>query len=673
LLASGASSLEASPPRPLALRDISRFSRFSVPTRGHNAMGATEDDELPDFNPSIYKVVRELKRDDHGVYNCLASIVQDAAFVRRVVARYPDFPVFANLRCGVWYVGGRGGAGAVAGDAASADGTVDDTRAPAAGTCNFKSTDGHCNNWSFSATRLNLHVAEAAAKHGGCVIVDATRSTTKRFPDSFSKTIPTWAEVLNRAVVRAPAATAAHRDDDHDHDDSERDHDHETRARWTDGPHLPPWVAENERQRIRERVPGFQDQLASVHPNISQLAAHLEAPLRCVWVSQETRSLPCVRDRRAADDDDDEPSGDSTGPPAFIPLVLLSASAPLQWHGERRSSDEGYPYAYIPGAGDDEETWARGLDAETFWARRREIVDAGPTGCVAAVDRVTGGPVNKRNGGGGRRGRRVAGGPRGTLDAVGEGLEGMGLGSGPGSADLSNLAARGCLSPAARAEASARVAAEGGGALDEGGVRWLAEGRGEVRGADPGAEMGADSSAVSRSALRGVALGSAAALARPETWDAFDAVLYCGDEPPTISPGFESNPTGGDRDGDVGVAAAYPKPYLHVARTDVSDGLPAALAFLRARLGDETGAPRGRVLVACGDGVDHCVGVAVARLISEDARAGSNPAGVVAAAPVTKDEVRRRLAEVSARHPDAMPSRGTLKQVYNYLLHASKG
>ena len=647
------------------LSHLSRFFSVRCRPKATLTMRATEDNELPDFNPSIYKVVRELKRDDHGVYNCLASIVQDAAFVRRVVARYPDFPVFANLRCGVWYVGGRGGAGAVAGDAASADGIVDDTRAPASGTCYFKSTDGHCNNWSFSATRLNLHVAEAAAKHGGCVIVDATRSTTKRFPDSFSKTVPTWAEVLNRAVVRARAATAAHRDDDHD-----GDHDGDARARWTDGPHLPPWVAENERRRIRERVPGFQNQLASVDPDISRLAANLDAPLRCVWVSQETRGLPCVRDGR------DDAADEDSGSPTFTPLVLLSASTPMQWHGERRSSDEGYPYAYIPGAGDDEETWARGLDAETFWARRREIIGAGPAGCVGAVDRITGGPVHKRNGRGG--GGRVAGGPRGTLDTVGEVLEGMGLGAGPGSADASNLAARGCASPAARAEAAARVAAAGGGALDEGGVRWLGDGHGEARVADSGAEPGADSSAASSSALRGVALGSAAALARPETWDAFDAVLYCGDEPPTISPGFES--TGGDRNGDIGVAAAYPKPYLHVrmrsvkvARTDVSDGLPAALAFLRARLGDETGAPRGRVLVACGDGVDHCVGVAVARLISEDARAGSNPDGVVAPAPVTKDEVRRRLAEVSARHPEAMPSRGTLKQVYNYLLRASKG
>jgi hypothetical protein len=34
--------------------------------------------------PNIYKICRALKKDDHGAYNCLASIVQDTAFVRRV-------------------------------------------------------------------------------------------------------------------------------------------------------------------------------------------------------------------------------------------------------------------------------------------------------------------------------------------------------------------------------------------------------------------------------------------------------------------------------------------------------------------------------------------------------------------------------------------------------------
>ena len=70
---------------------------------------AGSEDELPDFTPNIYKVVRELKREDHRAYNCLASIVQDAAFVRAVAAAYPAFARFANLRCGVWYAGaGRG-------------------------------------------------------------------------------------------------------------------------------------------------------------------------------------------------------------------------------------------------------------------------------------------------------------------------------------------------------------------------------------------------------------------------------------------------------------------------------------------------------------------------------------------------------------------------------------
>ena len=34
--------------------------------------------------PSIYQVVRALKKDDHSAYNCLASIVSDTAFVRSV-------------------------------------------------------------------------------------------------------------------------------------------------------------------------------------------------------------------------------------------------------------------------------------------------------------------------------------------------------------------------------------------------------------------------------------------------------------------------------------------------------------------------------------------------------------------------------------------------------------
>jgi hypothetical protein len=71
------------------------------------------------------------------------------------------------------------------------------------GTCHFKSNDGHYAHWNFPLTRyapiadrqpslalsrlclrLNIHVAQAALKHNGLIIVDSTRKG-KRFPDRF--------------------------------------------------------------------------------------------------------------------------------------------------------------------------------------------------------------------------------------------------------------------------------------------------------------------------------------------------------------------------------------------------------------------------------------------------------------------------------------------------------
>eukprot|EP00878_Enallax_costatus_P015728 GHUV01016479.1.p1 GENE.GHUV01016479.1~~GHUV01016479.1.p1 ORF type:complete len:842 (+),score=292.43 GHUV01016479.1:135-2660(+) len=128
---------------------------------------------------SIYRVAREIKKQEHTAFNCLCSIAEDAAFVNEMSVLYPDLPLVANLRCGLWY-------------------TTNPANTP---TCYFKSTDGHQNTLNFSTTRLNWHIAELAAKRGGVLIVDATRKG-KRFPDAFSKTIPIWAAVINRAVAR---------------------------------------------------------------------------------------------------------------------------------------------------------------------------------------------------------------------------------------------------------------------------------------------------------------------------------------------------------------------------------------------------------------------------------------------------------------------------------------
>ena len=166
------------------------------------------------------------------------SVLDDASFVRQIRALYPGLPVFANLRCGLWYV-----------------------ESPT-GTCYFKSTDGHTGQWSFSTVRLNIHVAEAATAAGGCIIVDATRRG-KCFPDSMSKTIPQWAAVMNRAVGQLRGAA----------------------AKRSEEVHLPPWVPQTEQQQIDQRLEQWTDEL-------------LQARRRAA-ISPRVRR-PCCADGRSA-------------------------------------------------------------------------------------------------------------------------------------------------------------------------------------------------------------------------------------------------------------------------------------------------------------------------------------------------------------------------------------
>ena len=122
-----------------------------------NRTQRTADDKPLSLVRSVYQVTRELKKEENGLFNCLNSIVADVTFVGEIRNLYPSLPLVANLRCGLWY-----------------------TPKPDS-TCYFKSTDGHAGNWSFSCTRLNLHVADIAARKGGAIIVDATRKG-KKYP-----------------------------------------------------------------------------------------------------------------------------------------------------------------------------------------------------------------------------------------------------------------------------------------------------------------------------------------------------------------------------------------------------------------------------------------------------------------------------------------------------------
>lgn len=129
------------------------------------AVGSTNDIIIRfSIQPSVNRLLRQLKRQEVGLYNCINSVIDDVHFVKEIANIYPSLPLVANLRCGLWY-------------------TPD-----CAGTCYFKSTDGHYGNWGFSHTRLNLHIARLAAAENGCLIVDATRRG-KTFPVSLPQVL----------------------------------------------------------------------------------------------------------------------------------------------------------------------------------------------------------------------------------------------------------------------------------------------------------------------------------------------------------------------------------------------------------------------------------------------------------------------------------------------------
>jgi len=652
---------------------------------------AEERADLPDFNPNIYKVVRALRKDDHGPYNCLASIVHDAAFVKKVVLAY-DLPTFANLRCGLWYAGQHHGGKDEKGtdpDRVSDD-DEDDIRAPIEGTCYFKSTDGHCNNWSFSGTRLNFHVAETAARNGGCLIVDATRSTTKRFPDSLSKTVPIWAETLNRVLFEKRRGSSREGVPPLEGSREER-----TRDEFRSGPHFPPWVGEQERERVRALLPGFENQLNSVSPDLTPLARIARSPFRCVWISQDTlrRGLPLLSSFAGSKHED------ASLP--FIPLFLVSASAPMRWHGERKVTSDGASFAYVPGAGDDEETWAGGLTADAFWRRRRRRIASAEPGGRAAVPRPFETRRDAESDDDAARGERQTRGrthPRHLWDVS-------------GVSDARRVVS-GCFSPeqkAAVAEASGlplgavadgAVRRLGGGVGgDSEGNRALACGGGDARESRASEPRDSLSNSSPSFALRRVALSSARALSLAETWEKSRAVLCVGDiDVPEemvlrFAASVEDTAAVSDEDARVGAREAHHSecvsglnararvPFLRVkthpwkfSRTDFLDALPVCLGFVRKHVEslemNPDADPEDYVLIACADGADQCVGIAVAHLIASEAKYFSETQRP--GSSVTKDLVRRNLARVSAKHPEASPSRGTLKQVYHYLAQAAE-
>nr|GEV07016.1 initiator tRNA phosphoribosyl transferase [Tanacetum cinerariifolium] len=205
------------------------------------------------------------------------------------------------------------------------------------------------------------------------MIVDSTRKG-KRFPDSMSKTIPIWTCVLNRAILNYRNKKDGVNKPKEGVDSSAQNAD----TTWDSSLHLPLWVPDTEKARIESKLDGWVEQLETSGADISSISSALKKPLRPLWISQKTVIwLNEVPDYNSWD---------------FTPVILISASASSDIYRQKTSSE--FSWNYIPGAGDDEESWARGLTPTLFWNNVYDLINSGPDVCnqkVAAIvekDRV---------------------------------------------------------------------------------------------------------------------------------------------------------------------------------------------------------------------------------------------------------------------------------------------
>ena len=133
-------------------------------------------------------------------------------------------------------------------------------------------------------------------------------------------------------------------------------------SNWDSSVHLPVWVLETEKNAIEGRIEEWADLFESCGADIHSLALGLQKPLRPLWISQNTRIwLNEVPDHQLWD---------------FTPVILVSASASGTVATQRTASE--FSWRYIPGAGDDEESWARGLTPTLFWKHSYDLLDGGP-------------------------------------------------------------------------------------------------------------------------------------------------------------------------------------------------------------------------------------------------------------------------------------------------------
>lgn len=141
---------------------------------------------------------------------------------------------------------------------------------------------------------------------------------------------------------------------------------------WDCSLHLPLWVSETEKAMIEDRLEGWTKELEASGADMASIVSYLRKPLRPLWISQKTVIwLNEVPEYYSWD---------------FTPVILVSASTTSSSFQHRTTSE--FSWNYIAGAGDDEESWARGLLPDLFWKYAYDLISTGPDLCNQKIANI---------------------------------------------------------------------------------------------------------------------------------------------------------------------------------------------------------------------------------------------------------------------------------------------
>ncbi|CAJ2676290.1 unnamed protein product [Trifolium pratense] len=425
-----------------------------------------------------------------------------------------------------------------------------------------------------------LHILQK----GGCIIVDSTRRG-KRFPDSMSKTIPIWTCVLNRAIAHytrdfhidnAAAAALPQKSEDFVSNGCGEIAREDGSCDWDCSLHLPLWVPQTEKASIEEHLEEWTQQLKASGADIASLASSLKKPLRPLWISQKTVIWL-----------NEVPHHDSWD---FTPIILVSASSSSNNVSQHNRTTSEFSWNYIPGAGDDEESWSRGLSPPLFWNNVYDLINSGPELCNQKVAEI----VEKSRV---RRAYKGENAPQIRVKSLSHEEPSL-------SSDITNV----------------EVDTQASEGFD---ISWL----------------GSTNLAVGASQFATNAVD-------------VDCILNC------------------DRE-SISVSLPSAEAYLHLPmvsskfdRFSLLNNLPKAVSFAKLNLNQGK-----RLLVCCNNGEDISVCVCLSILMSLfDEQGTFDDGNSFNTTNVTKWDMRRRLVFVCKFATNARPSRGNLRQVFNFLI-----